>query len=196
MHIVTQSTLLILFGLLSCTPLFSSISVVIANTAEDGSKQSVSQSPALQPISESCSDSQVKQYVNKLGTPELTDSEFDSLVKCDSKAIPALKMALNNSNSDVRASAAYALGEISVRNRNIKAYRIIENNQSSEQNKYVLAVLKSYKSYDDFPVSCPTCISPPSSSIETIGRVKSQFSGFSPVICALPGIRYILPRCR
>jgi hypothetical protein len=189
MYFVTRLKFLILFGLLSCTPIFSSLSAVVANGTEDGLKQSVGQSPALQTIPENCNDSQVEKYVNKLGSPDLTDSEFKSLVKCNSKAIPALEKELNNSDSDIRASAAYALGEISVRNRNIMAYRIIENKRNSEQDIHVQAVLKSYRSYD----SCPICNS---FSFETIGRVKSQFSSFSPIICSLPGIRNILPRCK
>lgn len=206
MYIITRLKYLILFGMLSCTPIL--MSVVPANSAEVELIQNVGQSPALQTIPESCSDSKIKKYVNKLGTPELKDSEFESLIKCDSKAIPALNIALNsNNNSDMRASAAYVLGEISVRNRNKIAYKIIEDSRSSEQDVQVLVVLKSYNSdinfvhmngkdnCHDFPSGC-TMNAHTSEIIVEIIRVKSQFSNSPPIICSLPGIRNIFPGCK
>jgi hypothetical protein len=209
MYILNRLNLFVLFGLLFSAPILSLISITVANSAEDVLKQNINKSTTLRPMPESCSNSQIKKYVDKLGTLELKDSEFESLVKCDSKAIPALEIALNNSNngnSDMRASAAYVLGEISVYNRNKIAYKIIENSRSSEKDVQVLAVLKSYDSYidfvdvpdkdscHDFPAGCHMNAHTSEIIVEII-RIKSQRRS-SPIICALPGIRNIFPRCK
>ena len=58
-----------------------------------------------------CSDEAVEGYVSKLGSSELTDSEFAALAGCGDQAVSALIAALRDDRSEVRASAAYALGQ-------------------------------------------------------------------------------------
>jgi hypothetical protein len=59
-----------------------------------------------------CVDADVERYVSDLGTPKLTNDEFEALVRCGASAVPALSHALKNDRAEVRASAAYALGQI------------------------------------------------------------------------------------
>jgi len=200
MHIVTRLKLLILSGLLSCTPILSPTSVIPAIGADDLVKQDESQTPVLQPTPETCNESQVEEYVYKLGTPELTDAELKALIQCNSRAILALKIAANSSNSDVRAGAAYILGEIAVSNRNFDAIKIIEERQALEKNSDILTILNSY--YADGP-----CFNSMQSILEGKERfcgpsniykqaIQSQANTSSPIICSLPGMRSIFPRCR
>ena len=59
-----------------------------------------------------CSAEVARGYVNKLGSPDLSDSEFNALVACGYQATSPLVKALEDDRSEVRASAAYALGQI------------------------------------------------------------------------------------
>ncbi|PSB29142.1 hypothetical protein C7B82_12210 [Stenomitos frigidus ULC18] len=59
-----------------------------------------------------CADADVERYVSKLGTANLTNADFDALVKCGAQAVPALSQALKSDRAEVRASAAYALGQV------------------------------------------------------------------------------------
>lgn len=199
MYFVTRLKLLILSGLLSCTPILSPILVFPANSAEDLVKQDKGQAPVVKPALETCNDSQVEDYVHRLGTPELTDAEFEALIQCNNRAILALKTAANSSNSDVRAGTAYILGEIAVRKRNFDAIKIIEERRALENNSDILKILNSY--YADGPCGSwldsifgtdNTC-APPRIYKRAI-QLKANTS--SPIICSLPGIRSIFPRCR
>lgn len=59
-----------------------------------------------------CSEERIATYVEKLGTAELSNFDFDALVGCGVQAVPAVTQALRNDRSEVRASAAYTLGQI------------------------------------------------------------------------------------
>ncbi len=59
-----------------------------------------------------CTDTEVTEYVEKLGTSSLTEAEFQVVVNCGIQSVSALTKALKHSNNEVRSSAAYALGEI------------------------------------------------------------------------------------
>jgi len=60
-----------------------------------------------------CVDADIERYVLDLGTLKMTNKEFQALVRCDASAVPALSQALNSDHSsEVRASAAYVLGQI------------------------------------------------------------------------------------
>ena len=59
-----------------------------------------------------CVDADIERYVLDLGTPKLTNDEFEALVKCGSQAVPSLSHALKSESSDLRVSAIYALGQI------------------------------------------------------------------------------------
>ena len=117
-------------------------------------------------------------------------------MSCGSQAIPALKTALSSKNSNTRAGAAYVLGEIAVNEQDENAIRIIETRETIETNSNVLHILQSYEEeqlwvwvlqryeeeqYDYTP--------------RIMRRVQSQVSTPSPIICTLPGIQRIFPRC-
>ena len=60
-----------------------------------------------------CVDADIERYVLDLGTLKMTDKEFQALLQCGASAVPALSQALNSDHSsEVRASAAYVLGQI------------------------------------------------------------------------------------
>jgi hypothetical protein len=61
---------------------------------------------------QACTATKVQEYVSKLGTPNLTDADFNALVKCGAQAVPALTESLKNNRAGVRANAAYILGQI------------------------------------------------------------------------------------
>jgi len=79
-----------------------------------------------------CSDEAARRYVNKLGSPELSDSEFNALVACGYQATLPLVKALEDDRSEVRASAAYALGQIGS-----DAYAAVPNLISALDNPYL-----------------------------------------------------------
>jgi HEAT repeat protein len=203
-YFVTRSKLLILSGLLFCTPTLFPILVFPAHATEGLVKQDESQTPVIKPVLENCNNSQVEEYIHKLGTTELKDAEFEALIHCNSRAILALKTAANSSNSGVRAGAAYILGEIAVRNRNFDAIKIIEERRALENDLDVLKILSSY--YADGPCGSVRNIfgfprifaTSRYCDLPNIYKraIQSQANISSPIICSLPGIRSIFPRCR
>jgi len=106
LNLVSQgiSTLLVSLAILSLTASnCSSASAQVSRSTRESDSYKKTQM---------CSDEAARRYVNKLGSPELSDSEFNALVACGSQATSPLIKALENEHSEVRASAAYALGQI------------------------------------------------------------------------------------
>jgi len=183
--------------LVSCTCVFSPLSMAFASSVSDDSFEERTQPPTIRrPVTEACSDLRIEEYVGRLGTSELSNANFEALVSCGSQAIPALKTALSSKNRNTRAGAAYVLGEIAVNEQDENAIRIIETRETIETNSNVLHILQSYEEeqlwvwvlqryeegqYDYTP--------------RIMRRVQSQVSTPSPIICTLPGIQRIFPRC-
>lgn len=106
LNLVSQGmkTLLVSLAILSLTASnYSSVSAQVSQSTRESDSYKQTQI---------CSDEAARGYVNKLGSPELSNSEFNALVACGSQATSPLVMALENEHSEVRASAAYALGQI------------------------------------------------------------------------------------
>ena len=136
-----------------------------------------------------CVITKIQESVSNLGTPGLTNADFEALVKCGSQAIPALEMKLNSCNSDVRASAAYTLGNISKSSYkdHLTVVPIIRKYEELEKNPDVLRILQSYTR-----LSCINC-----GDVYTYKQaVQTQVRASSPIICSLPGIQKIFPRCK
>ena len=200
-----------------------------------------------------CVDADIKRYVLDLGTPKLNNDEFEALVRCGAPAVPALSQALKNDRAEVRASAAYALGQIgqaayvAVPNlvmilrddssndvRAIAAYTLgrigskaeaavprlitifknpdedsVVHDQAAQALKEIgtkeaLTTLNEPESISSSAKICITTIPCFSMSefaptpISPLPEVRSsvQSSTNSPLICQIPGIKSILPRCR
>jgi hypothetical protein len=137
---------------------------------------------------EACTATKIYSYAKKLGTVDLKESDFNMLVNCGEKAVLTLSQFLKNERAEVRASSVYALGEIGVRKQNLNAIRIIKEYETYEKDNEVLALMRSYEITNN---SCITC----AYSRYIAKSIKSQTIFSSPIICSLPGIRYILPRC-
>ena len=147
-----------------------------------------------------CVITKVQEYVSKLGTPNLTNADFEALVKCGDQAVPALSQAFRSENRDTRASAAYALGEIAVRQNSKSIIRILnafdENKSRFETDPDVLQIINSYR------VVGEECDNPFNirvrchSGSQVRKLVQAQTIASSPIICSLPGIRTIFPRCK
>jgi hypothetical protein len=176
------TTLLTLLVLLSSP---TSTSRAGTNQIDASLKQSNTKSSPIERPS-TCIDSQINKYIEKLGTPKLTNSEFESLIECGSSAIQMLKVVLNRKDSNARASAAYALGEIGISQQNRDAIRIIREHELNEKNSDVLKVMQSYVLGKRKFLGRATTY---------VARIQSQSSVSSPYICSLPGIHKILPRC-
>jgi len=175
--------------------------MAFASSVSDDSFEERTQPPTIRrPVTEACSDLRIEEYVGRLGTSELSNANFEALVSCGSQAIPALKTALSSKNRNTRAGAAYVLGEIAVNEQDENAIRIIETRETIETNSNVLHILQSYEeeqlwvlqryeeeqSYGVFNYADTPRI---------MRRVQSQVSTPSPIICTLPGIQRIFPRC-
>jgi hypothetical protein len=59
-----------------------------------------------------CTDTKITEYIEKLGTSSLTEAQFQAVVSCGVRSVSALTEALKHNQSEVRSSAAYALGQI------------------------------------------------------------------------------------
>jgi len=175
--------------LMLCT-LISFTSVLSARYNNNGiSTSSVAQAKPLAISTRAdCSDRQIKRYVAKLGKPGLKRFEFKALVDCGSQSISNLKTALKSKDSNVRAGAAYALGEIGISTQDWDVMDIIEAYQTSETDSNVRHILQSYQVV---VTGCMNCAPSP----ELVRKVQSQTSLSSPIACKLPGIRRIFPRC-
>jgi hypothetical protein len=192
--------------------------VAVAGGSGDWLEYSVSQTPAVLPNSPTCEDSQIEAYVNKLGVPELTNSGFESLIKCGGQSILSLATAINSENSDVRGSAAYALGEIrgSLRGRLESppemdiAYKwisnILEKRTEVEKNPDVLKILQNYEPiifrddhFSSFDKRRGLRVEDTRVRVlrleDTRDAILAREQASSPLICALPGISKIFPRC-
>ena len=159
-----------------------------SSVSDDSFEQRTQPLTIRRPVIEACSDLRIKEYVGRLGTSELSNANFETLVSCGSQSIPDLKTALSSADSNIRASAAYALGEIAVNEQDEEAMWIIRTRETVEDNSDVLHILQSYKGR--------------ASSVldnEFYSRIRryaqSQASTSSPIICTLPGIQRIFPRC-
>ena len=131
-------------------------------------------------------------YVEKLGTSSLTSADFEELINCGYEAVPLLRSALNSNNSDVRASAAYALGEIALTLGDEQIISVMEAHGRIESNLDVLRILRSY----GVESSCSPLDGCGFSADVYRRQIQSQASASSPIICSLPRIRNIFPRCR
>lgn len=101
---------------LTATILLASLTPALAQAAnvKIGDSQSINQQPSTSEArnNQACITTKVQEYVSKLGTPGLTNTDFEALVRCDFQAVPVLSQALKSDRAEVRASAAYALGQI------------------------------------------------------------------------------------
>lgn len=185
--------------LVSCTCVFSPLSMAFASSVSDDSFEERTQPPTIRrPVTEACSDLRIEEYVGRLGTSELSNANFEALVSCGSQAIPALKTALSSKNRNTRAGAAYVLGEIAVNKQDENAIRIIETRETIETNSNVLHILQSYEeeqSYGGLSISSNQYYTSYDNIHRIMRRVQSQVSTPSPIICTLPGIQRIFPRC-
>lgn len=189
MYSVTRLKLLILSGLLSCSPFISPTAVGLANGTEDVPSQNAGQMSREYPSSKSkCSSAQIKKYVSKLGTSALTDDQFEALVKCDSQAVSLLKTALNNSSSVMRASAAYALGEIAVKEHSRVAFQVLQEHAGIETDPDTLSIINSYSEAPPDPLA--------RAGTSYRREIQAKTHPSSAVICSLSGIRRIFPRCK
>ena len=96
------------------------------------------------------------------------------------------------------AGAAYVLGEIAVNKQDENAIRIIETRETIETNSNVLHILQSYEeeqSYGGLSISSNQYYTSYDNIHRIMRRVQSQVSTPSPIICTLPGIQKIFPRC-
>jgi hypothetical protein len=200
---------------LIATTLFVSSSAVLAQNTNARNQQA-------------CATTAIQKHVLKLGTTGFVSSDLNVLVQCKDKAISVLETALNSKSSNLRASAAYVLGEIAVKNQSYRAIDSIKERQLIEKDSVVLQILQSYKVEDteeicltfrcpgssnsppaNFPVSEPSLsrraspislpadfLLPPSAGTVYRGKIVSTTNTSSPIICSLPGIRSILPRCK
>ena len=128
-----------------------------------------------------------EEIIKKLGAPNLTSSDFECLMKDGTEKLPSLALALNSKNSDVRASAAYALGEIGVEAHSAQPFFILKKREPIENNPEVLRVINSYH-FD----ACVECWD----SITERKKIQFQATASPPMLCSLPGIRRIFPRCK
>jgi HEAT repeat protein len=64
-------------------------------------------------VSSQCTDAKIKKHIQQLNQAETAN--FNALVKCNSKAVPALITALQNQDENLRIIAIAALGEIGVK---------------------------------------------------------------------------------
>ncbi|WP_181357592.1 HEAT repeat domain-containing protein [Stenomitos frigidus] len=158
------------------TILFASFSAVLAQNTNDSTKQA-------------CAVNKIQGYASRLGTSKLTNSDFEALIRCDAQAVPVLSRSLKSDRSEVRASAAYALGEIASKKQNWNAFDTITKHQELEKDLVVLQILKSYRVEMQ---GCGNCSPAPL----IVRKIASRTRVSSPVVCSLPGIRSILPRCK
>ena len=249
----------------SKTTLIAGLAILsFAAPAYSSTPAQVSQSPGTSNAHRQmqvCSDQAVEGYVSKLGSSQLTDSEFAALVECGNQAVSALVAALRDDRSEVRASAAYALGKIGseayaavpmltlkltdpymdVRILSVYALGQIgskaeaaiptitslyrdsrEEREVRDMAKQALSLIgteeaiqvlnspiesnaaeSSNSNYDE---RVPACIFSPSSSSscgdrgatsnQTVAAIQSHASANLPLVCQLPGIAAIFPRCR
>ena len=206
-----------------------------------------------------CVDADIERYVLNLGTPKLSNDEFEALVRCGASAVPALSQALKNDRADVRtsaayilgrigkessaaipeltatlkatdsharAAAAYALGEIGpkaieavpsltslLKDKNedfVIRYRAAYALKQINSEEALLVVIAYQKQIDEWEVKLKTQRNQNFTDLGrflggTIGNifptqisqsVRYGTSANRPVICLLPGIQNILPRCR
>lgn len=72
--------------------------------------KAIAQTPSVQPL---CTETDIKQYIQQLNEFEKFENvNFNALVACNSKAVPALIKALENQDEDFRIITIAALGEI------------------------------------------------------------------------------------
>lgn len=237
------------------TILLASVASVFAQTAnvKIAGSQSTNQKPSTSEArnKQACITTKVQEYVSKLGTPELTNADFEALVECGDRAVPILSQALKNDRAEVRASAAYALGQIGQ-----AAYAAVPNlvmmlrDDSSDDVRAIAAytlgrigskaeaavprLIAIFKNPDEDSVvqdqaaqalkeigtkeaiialNEPMSVERASSSaigcrtllclrnldptaLPTKVRNSVQNNTNSPLICQIPGIKSILPRCR
>jgi HEAT repeats len=209
--------------------------------------QSTNQQPSTNeaPNNQACITTKVQEDVSKLGTLGLTNTDFEALVKCGTQAVPALSQALKSDRVEVRASAAYALGQIgqaayaAVPNlvmvlrddssndvRAIVAYTlgrigskaeaavpelivIFENpDEDSVVHKQATQALNKIDTQNAFVYRRGFLVSHglnveedklPNTDLgaplSKVGR-KVKSSTNSPLVCQIPGIKSILPRCK
>jgi len=222
------------------TILLASVASGFAQTANvkiaDSKPTSQQTSTSNDRNNQACITTKVQEYVSKLGTPGLTNTDLEALVKCGVQAVPVLSQALKSDRAEVRASAAYALGQIGQ-----AAYAAVPNlvmilrNDSSDDIRAIAAhtlgrigskaeaavprLIAIFKNPDEDSVvhdqaaqaleeigtkeALTTLNEPhffiggldPTSPLSEVERwVQSNTN--SPLICQIPGIKSILPRCR
>ncbi|MEH2087773.1 HEAT repeat domain-containing protein [Nostoc sp.] len=79
------------------------------NLPQLANTKAIAQTPSVEPL---CTETDIKQYIQQLNEFDATNVNFNALVACNSKAVPALIKALENQDEKFRIITITALGEI------------------------------------------------------------------------------------
>ena len=79
------------------------------NLPQLANTRAIAQTPSVQPL---CSETDIKQHIQQLNQFDAANVNFNALVACNSKAVPALIKALENQDEKFLIIAITALGEI------------------------------------------------------------------------------------
>lgn len=179
---------------MASTSVFSFQFTVFANQVNKPSNENSDKaiSPS-QSTANNCSAPEAENYFNNIGTPQLANPDFKFLARCSSQSIPLLEKLLNCNDKNIRAKAAYVLGEVmketEIDYRTVNIFGIIRAQEAIERDPDVLQILQH-----TILGFCRKYGFATANAIKQ--KIQSRQKPASRIICSLPKIHRIFPWCR